>query len=72
MAASDETWMRRALELAQRARDEGEVPVGAIVVLEGKVVGEGWNRPISGSDATSHAEIEAIRAACRELRNYRL
>jgi tRNA(adenine34) deaminase len=72
MAASDETWMRRALELAQRARDEGEVPVGAVVVLEGKVVGEGWNRPISGSDATSHAEIEAIRAACRELRNYRL
>ena len=72
MAASDETWMRRALELARRARDEGEVPVGAIVVLEGKVVGEGWNRPISGSDATSHAEIEAIRAACRELRNYRL
>jgi tRNA(adenine34) deaminase len=72
MAASDQTWMRRALELAQRARDEGEVPVGAIVVLEGKVVGEGWNRPISGSDATSHAEIEAIRAACRELRNYRL
>ena len=72
MAASDETWMRRALELAQRARDEGEVPVGAIVVLEGNVVGEGWNRPISGSDATSHAEIEAIRAACRELRNYRL
>jgi len=72
MAAGDETWMRRALELAQQARDEGEVPVGAIVVLEGKVVGEGWNRPISGSDATSHAEIEAIRAACRELRNYRL
>jgi len=72
MAASDETWMRHALELAQRARDAGEVPVGAIVVLEGKVVGEGWNRPISGSDATSHAEIEAIRAACRELRNYRL
>ena len=72
MAASDETWMRRALGLAQRARDAGEVPVGALVVLEGKVVGEGWNRPISGSDATSHAEIEAIRAACRELRNYRL
>ena len=72
MAASDETWMRHALELAQRARDEGEVPVGALVVLEGKVVGEGWNRPISASDATSHAETEAIRAACRELRNYRL
>ena len=64
--------MRRALELAQRARDEGEVPVGALVVLDGKVAGEGWNRPISASDATSHAETEAIRAACRALRNYRL
>ena len=72
MAASDETWMRRALALARRARDEGEVPVGALVVLDGKVVGEGWNRPISASDATSHAETEAIRAACREMRNYRL
>lgn len=64
--------MRRALELAQRARDEGEVPVGALVVLDGKVAGAGWNRPISASDATSHAETEAIRAACRALRNYRL
>ena len=72
MAAGDETWMRRALELAHRARDEGEVPVGALVVLDGRVVGEGWNRPISASDATSHAETEAIRAACREMRNYRL
>jgi tRNA(adenine34) deaminase len=72
MAASDETWMRRALELARRARDAGEVPVGALVVLDEHVIGEGWNRPISASDATSHAETEAIRAACREMRNYRL
>jgi len=72
MAASDETWMRRALALAQRARDAGEVPVGALVVLDERVLGEGWNRPISASDATSHAETEAIRAACREMRNYRL
>src|SRR5688572_8291386 len=72
MAASDETWMRRALALARRARDEGEVPVGALVVLDGQAIGEGWNRPISASDATSHAETEAIRAACREMRNYRL
>ncbi len=64
--------MRRALALAQRARDEGEVPVGALVVLDGKVAGEGWNRPISAHDATSHAETEAIRAACRALDNYRL
>ena len=72
MAAGDETWMRRALALARRARDEGEVPVGALVVFDERVVGEGWNRPISASDATSHAETEAIRAACREMRNYRL
>jgi tRNA(adenine34) deaminase len=72
MAASDETWMRRALALARRARDAGEVPVGALVVLDERVLGEGWNRPISASDATSHAETEAIRAACREMRNYRL
>jgi tRNA(adenine34) deaminase len=72
MAAGDETWMRRALALAHRAREEGEVPVGALVVLDERVVGEGWNRPISASDATSHAETEAIRAACREMRNYRL
>jgi tRNA(adenine34) deaminase len=72
MAASDESWMRRALALARRARDAGEVPVGALVVLGERVMGEGWNRPISASDATSHAETEAIRAACREMRNYRL
>ena len=72
MAAGDEIWMRRALALARRAKDEGEVPVGALVVLDERVVGEGWNRPISASDATSHAETEAIRAACREMRNYRL
>ena len=64
--------MRRALALAQRARDEGEVPVGALVVLDGNVAGEGWNRPISARDATSHAETEAIRVACRAVNNYRL
>lgn len=64
--------MRRALELARRARDAGEVPVGAVVVAEGRILGEGWNRPISSADATSHAETEAIRAACAALGNYRL
>ncbi len=64
--------MRRALDLARRAQEEGEVPVGAVVVHEGKVVGEGWNHPISSADATSHAEIEAIRSACRTLGNYRI
>lgn len=62
--------MRRALELAARA--ENEVPVGAVVVLDGKVAGEGWNRPVSTNDPTSHAEIEALRAAGKATGNYRL
>ena len=69
---NDEFFMRRAIELAGRARDAGEVPVGAVVVLDGAILGEGWNRPISAADATSHAETEAIRAACRAAHNYRL
>jgi tRNA(adenine34) deaminase len=69
---NDEHFMRRALELAQRAQDEGEVPVGAVVVLEEKIIGEGWNRPISASDPTAHAEIQAIRAAASTRKNYRL
>jgi tRNA(adenine34) deaminase len=70
--AEDHAHMGRALELARRARDAGEVPVGAVVVAESRIVGEGWNRPISSADATSHAETEAIRAACAALGNYRL
>jgi tRNA(adenine34) deaminase len=69
---TDETFMQRALELARRAEAEGEVPVGAVVVLEGKIVGEGWNRPIAASDPTAHAELQAIRAASQALKNYRL
>jgi tRNA(adenine34) deaminase len=69
---SDETFMRRALELARRAEAEGEVPVGAVVVMDGKVVGEGWNRPIASCDPTAHAEIQALRAAAAALKNYRL
>ena len=72
MNEADEGFMRRALELAQRAAGEGEVPVGALVVHEGHIVGEGWNRPIASADATSHAETEAIRAACKTIGNYRL
>jgi tRNA(adenine34) deaminase len=71
-AADDLIHMRRALELAQRAQAEGEVPVGAVVVHEGRVVGEGWNRPISAQDPTAHAEIQAMRAASTALKNYRL
>ena len=72
MAADDETFMQRALELAQRAQEEGEVPVGCVVVQEGKVIGEGWNRPIAASDPTAHAENQALRAAASALGNYRL
>jgi tRNA(adenine34) deaminase len=69
---SDEAFMRRALELAKRAEQEGEVPVGAVVVMDGGIVGEGWNRPISARDPTAHAEIQAMRAAAGALKNYRL
>ena len=69
---NDEAFMRQALELARRAQDEGEVPVGAVVVLEERVIGEGWNRPISASDPSAHAEIQAMRAAASARKNYRL
>lgn len=69
---SDERFMRRALELAQRAEEEGEVPVGALVVLDEQILGEGWNRPIAASDPTAHAEIQAMRSASSKLKNYRL
>jgi tRNA(adenine34) deaminase len=72
VALTDEALMRRALELARRAEAEGEVPVGAIVVLHDEILGEGWNRPISASDPTAHAEIQALRAAAGRLKNYRL
>lgn len=72
MAMTDESMMRRALELARCAEGEGEVPVGAVVVLDGEVIGEGWNRPIASADPTAHAEIQAMRAAARKLGNYRL
>jgi tRNA(adenine34) deaminase len=70
--AVDERFMRRALELARSAEVEGEVPVGALVVVDGAIVGEGWNRPIGSCDPTAHAEIVALRAAGRQLENYRL
>jgi len=70
--SSDEQFMRRALELARAAWTEGEVPVGAVVVMDGKIVGEGFNRPISSNDPSSHAEIEALRDAAKNLGNYRL
>jgi tRNA(adenine34) deaminase len=69
---NDEQFMRRALELGRRAEAEGEVPIGAVVTLNGEVIGEGWNRPIAAVDPTAHAEMQAMRAAAKRLGNYRL
>ena len=68
----DESWMRAALGQAREAQRRGEVPVGSVVVLDGAVVGEGFNQPIGSHDATAHAEVVAIRDAGRRLGNYRL
>src|SRR5262245_13212394 len=64
--------MTAALDEARRARDAGEVPIGAVVALEGEIVGRGFNQPISSGDPTAHAEIVAIRAAAARVGNYRL
>jgi tRNA(adenine34) deaminase len=69
---ADEAFMHAALELAVEAGRRSEVPVGAVVVLDGAVVGEGFNQPISTHDPTAHAEIQALRAAGRRVGNYRL
>ncbi|HQU15014.1 MAG: tRNA adenosine(34) deaminase TadA [Chromatiales bacterium 21-64-14] len=68
----DEYWMRLALDLARRAAQQGEVPVGAVVVRDGAVLGEGWNQPIGRCDPSAHAEIQALRAAGAQAGNYRL
>ncbi|WP_051206216.1 tRNA adenosine(34) deaminase TadA [Oceanospirillum maris] len=72
MNRKPEFFMHRALELAQKAASEGEVPVGAVVVFNGEIVGQGWNQPVSGCDPTAHAEIMALRDAAKQLNNYRL
>jgi tRNA(adenine34) deaminase len=66
------TFMREAMGLAEEAARNGEVPVGAVVVKDGQVIGRGWNRPISAADPTAHAEIVALREAASHLGNYRL
>jgi len=68
----DYTFMRRALELAELAAERGEVPVGAVLVQDGKVIGEGSNRPIGNCDPSAHAEIVALRRAAEDKQNYRL
>lgn len=67
-----ERWMAHALSLAEQAQAHGEVPVGAVIVLDGEIIGEGWNQPISQHDPTAHAEIMALRQACTHMNNYRL
>src|SRR5216684_1074070 len=72
MNSEDEQFMRQALELARQAEAKGEVPVGAVVVVDGEVCGRGLNSPIRSSDPTAHAEILALREAAGKLQNYRL
>lgn len=64
--------MRRAIALAERAAAAGEVPVGALILLDGEIIGEGWNQPIGAQDPSAHAEIQALRDAGQRLGNYRL
>ena len=68
----DEFWMHHAMNLALKAQDEGEVPVGAVLVLDNQVIGEGWNRSIGRHDPTAHAEIMALRQGGKVVQNYRL
>jgi len=68
----DIKWLQYAIKLAFRAKEQDEVPIGAVLVAENKIIGEGWNCPISQNDPTSHAEIMAIREAAKHLGNYRL
>lgn len=72
IASEDEYWMQHALNLAANAARQGEVPVGALLVLNGEIVGEGFNQPISRHDPSAHAEILAIRQAAEKCQNYRL
>ena len=69
---NDVHWMKRALDLARRAEEANEVPVGAVIVKDNQLIAEGWNQPITSHDATSHAEIMAMREAGKKLNNYRL
>jgi tRNA(adenine34) deaminase len=71
-AEQDEYWMRYALQLADNAQQQGEVPVGAVLVKDNQIIGEGWNQSISLHDPSAHAEMMAIRDAGKNLLNYRL
>lgn len=69
---TDEDWIRHAMQLAERAEQQGEVPVGAVLVQDGNILGEGWNQMISQSDPSAHAEMQAVRQAATTIGNYRL
>ena len=71
-ASADELWMEEALRAAQRALEANEVPVGAVVVFEGRIVGQGFNRNVSDNDPTAHAEMVALREAGKNVGNHRL
>lgn len=68
----DAKWMQHAFDLAIKAQSIGEVPVGAVIVYENEIIGQGWNQPISSNDPTAHAEIVALREAGNNIGNYRL
>lgn len=67
-----EFWMKYALNLAKKAKNEGEIPVGAVLIYNNNIIGEGWNKNINNNDPTAHAEIIALRTAAIKLKNYRL
>ena len=69
---TNDYWMQRAFELAEKAKEQDEVPVGAVIVHENEIIGEGWNQPIFSNDPSAHAEIVALRQAGQTLNNYRL
>lgn len=72
IVSKDEQWLQYALQLAKKAEALGEVPVGAVLVLNNEIISEGWNQPISSCDPTAHAEIVALRQGAKKLNNYRL
>lgn len=72
MSEDDEKWMRYALTLAGKAEQQGEIPVGAVLVQDDQILGEGWNMSITAHDPSSHAEMVAIRQAGKQVENYRL
>ena len=70
--AEDQHWMQLAYQQAALGAAQGEIPVGAVIVSEGKIIGQGFNQPISSHDPTAHAEVVALRQACESIQNYRL